>query len=393
MPDRAEHMDDAGRRLDRVLVWLQADPAHAGLQQEAADLCYRLGRFDDARHWLTQQARSAPLSPAARSLDGLLLLRCGDATAAIAIFQALLAQGTATPELHGNLGWALALAGRFDEAGEHALRAVEGGIAGAGPLHVRILHHQARLDEAIRVAEDALAHDPAQLPHYGILATLYLDRDEPDTAAAFARKVRAQAPDDADANTVLGVAALLGQRRDEADRFFRHALHHQPHSGRARAGRGLVGMLDGHLETAEDHFRLAVADMPAHAGIWHGLAWCQLLTGRTGQAHASLQAALALDRTLADTHGGLAVLAALSGRPDEAGACIRRALGLDPGCLSALLARGLLLRQSGHAAAAQQQLDGLMNQPLLPDGTTLQQALATHVLNTRPRRHAAPRRR
>ena len=133
--------------------------------------------------------------------------------------------------------------------------------------------------------------------------------------------------------------------------------------------------------------------MPAHAGIWHGLAWCQLLTGRTGQAHASLQAALALDRTLADTHGGLAVLATLSGRPDEAGACIRRALGLDPGCLSALLARGLLLRQSGHAAAAQQQLDGLMNQPLLPDGTTLQQALATHVLNTRPRRHAAPRRR
>ena len=385
-------MDGIRQRLDRVLAWLEADPAHAGLQQEAADLCYRLGRLDDARHWLTEQSRSAPPSPAARSLEGLLLLRGGDAAAAIALFQALLAQGIATPELHGNLGWALALAGRFDEAEAHALHAAEAGVAGAGPLHVRILHHLARLDEAIRVAESTLAGDPAQLPHYGILATLYLDRDELDTAAAFARRVRALAPDDADANTVLGIAALSGQRSDDADRFFRHALRHQPHSGRARAGRGLVGMLDGDLDAAEGHFRLAVADMPAHAGIWHGLAWCQLLAGRTGPAHASLQAALALDRTLADTHGGLAVLAILSGRPAEAKTSVRRALGLDPGCLPALFARSLLLRQSGQAAAAQQQLDRLMTQPLLPDGTTLQQALTTHVLSSRGRRPSPHRR-
>jgi tetratricopeptide (TPR) repeat protein len=334
--------------------------------------------LEEALAVLEQILELEPGHPEARALQGLIRLQQGHLADAIATFQQLTEEGVQAPALYYNLAYALMLDSRSDEAEPVAAQAARdlATLPAAGPLYMKALHFQGKVREAIAFAEQALDSHPEHLPLYGSLATLYLDNEDLPMAEQVAERVLELAPEDPDAATVLGMLALSRQDAATALPYLQRAVESKPNSGRARAGQGLAAMLQGDLAAAEASLQQAVTEMPNHIGTWHVLAWCRIFMQQPQQAKVALLRALELDRNFADTHGGLAIVAIMEGQLEEAQAASKRALSLNPRSFSGLYAQSLLLQSAGQSQQARTIMDRLMKTAILPDGTTLQQAVA-----------------
>ncbi|POZ63780.1 tetratricopeptide repeat protein [Chromobacterium alticapitis] len=371
-------MTELKQRLSRVQAYLEADPANTHLWFELADLNLQAGRSSECEEALRRLLALDPAHFGGRSLQGVCLMRQARLDDAVAVFQALQADGWSEPALFYNLAYALMLQGRYAEAEPHAAAAASrlDALPEAGPLHARALHFLGRVDEAVAAAEQALRRHPEHLPLYGLLATLYLDQENLAAAEIIARQVLDAAPGDPDAATTLGMLALSQQDLPVALPLLRQACARKPNSGRAQMGLGLAAMLEGRLDEAEAGVVQALRHMPGHIGSWHVLAWCRILQNRPAEAKEALLEALRLDRNFADTHGGLAVVAIMEGHAQEAQQSVRRALGLNPNSFPGLYAQSLLLQAAGQPAQAKAIHERLMSSAVLPDGTRLNEAVA-----------------
>ncbi|OHX12052.1 hypothetical protein BI347_00015 [Chromobacterium sphagni] len=374
-------MTEPTQRLRQLQSYLEADPANPHLLYEVADLQLQLRQPQACQAALQQLFELEPGHCPGRSLQGILLLQQNRLEEATAVFSQLRQDGWDEPALHYNLAYALMLQGRHAEA--EAPAATAAGrldlLPEAGPLYARNLHFLGKLTEAVAVAEQALADHPEHLPLYGLLATLYLDQENLSGAEIVARQVLAVAPQDPDAATVLGMLALSQQDLANAVPLLQAASRNKPNSGRAQVGLGLAAMLQGDLAEAEAAMVQALRNMPGHVGSWHVLAWSRILQNKPQEAKEALLEALRLDRNFADTHGGLAIVSIMEGKLQEAQQSARRALGLNPQSFPGQYAQSLLLQAAGLPGQAQAIHQQLMSTQVLPDGTSLQQAVARAV--------------
>ena len=175
------------------------------------------------------------------------------------------------------------------------------------------------------------------------------------------RAVLAQAPDDADANHLLGVLRLQQGRGTEAAELIGKALAAAPEAAELHAHHGLVLHGLGRNADALASLDRSLALKAAQPEALNSRGMVLTALGRPQEALASLETALGLEPAYAEAwnnHG--AALRAL-GRLEEALASIDRALTLNPGNLQVRFNRGLVCRDLGHcrdaAAAFQSVLD------------------------------------
>lgn len=276
---------------------------------------------------------------------------------------------------------------RYEEALEpaHAAAMNHSSCPHAPALYVRVLHYLGRFEEAGAYAE-SLGEEALILPKLqSALTTLYMDAEQMEKAEAAAAAALASNPADAEAGTVAAFLSLAALDSGSAAERFTQVLTTSPGFGRAQLGLGLAYMLSEDLNRAIDTLKQTTVSLEGHLGSWQALAWCQILAKDPSMARATLMQAMELDHNFAETHGALAVTALMQGDLAAAQEYSQRAMRLDRDNFSGSFALSLIKQLSGNSTEAQTIMERLLSEPVLPDGKTIQQALAVHLIkNTNP---------
>jgi Flp pilus assembly protein TadD len=220
------------------------------------------------------------------------------------------------------LGWALADAGRFDEARDHFARALARTPDTLPALKAQLLLHMGVIEE--RAGRQAAA----QASFRQALAV------EPDHPVALIRLGTAllHGPESGEAQRLLERAAEVGARWGTYDAGeLRVAVAQVPPDAGAVRGRlahAMAGLLrrHGHLREALEHYRLAAELLPANAAAWNDLGVAYALLGRNGEALEAFVFALRVSPGSRDACDNLRrVASTLATVPPELVACSKRA--------------------------------------------------------------------
>jgi predicted Zn-dependent protease len=342
-------------RLSRLQGYLESDARNVRLLGDVADLQLQLEMWDDARVTLTRLLEVEPGNATGRYRLAVAERATGNAKAAQPLLAALVAEGHSHPAVLRELARSESQLGHWNDVVK-ALASLDAGALAPEEadavrlLRVRALHHLGDLQAAMAEAEAWQQARGANLPLLGraAIATLYLDTERPESAAALVASASLdQLAESPELATVAGFVALSQGRGEAAHELLARAATQQPLLGRAHLGLGLAAAYMGDLARAVEALKAATAATPSHLGGWHALAWMQMLSQDLAGAEASLQAALAQDDNFGETHGGLALLAALRGDQNAAWTYLRTGTRLDPKGVNVTVARVALEQGSG----------------------------------------------
>lgn len=358
-------------RLERLLPFLESDPANPVLLADAADAAVDEGRPRLALDLLDRAEALGPLSPAQTNLRGVAALQLRRYDSARAAFETLVANGAEDPALRSNLAWARAMTSDHD--GALALLADRLGRERpeAAMLEVQLLHGRGDFDEA---AQKARAYLDLHPDHGGLNAAasvLALDVED----AELARRAALAGGDHPDALATLGTLALGADRAVQARDLFDRALARSEGVPRAWVGRGLARMLAGDQAGAPADLDRGAEMFGDHLGSWVAAGWAHFVVGDIATARQRFETALALDSGFAESHGSIAVVDLLEGRTAEARRRAETALRLDRRCASAALAKTLLAAGDGKTIEARRIFQAAINMPVDKEGRTIAHAL------------------
>jgi len=371
-------------RLTRLLSFLHVDPKNAALLADIAGLQWSLGQIEEARRHAGEALFIDAQNRAAHAVLGLIAARASAYEQVVLHLEIALGGEESSSLLSYYYAHALAMLGDFVRAEAPAQFSVQAQNvpAHAPALYIRILHYLGKIEEAIAYAETLGEQLPPQVG--GMLSTLYFDQEDLEKARDVAAATLKENGDDADALTTTGLLALgdMDARLAQAD--FERVLRRQPEHGRALLGQGMSQLLAGDLPAATETLERAThtTNMAEHIGTWQILAWCHILQKNSAAAYQALQRALELDRNFAETHGGLAIVALMRGNLDSAIQSAKRATQLDRNNFSGHFAQSLIQQISGNPGRAQAIMEHLLTQPILPDGKTIQAAVAEMLIKS-----------
>jgi tetratricopeptide (TPR) repeat protein len=284
----------------------------------------------------------------------LKVQQSGGGDEAIVIYGRILAGNPNLPEVHCNLGAALAGLGRLQEA-ESSLRQAISLNPDYPEPHGNLgmaLKSLGRLDEAAAALRRAIAlrpRWPEVLSKLGI--TLYemgrLEEAEPVLHQAIALK-----PGFAEAQAYLAMTLKKLRRPDEAEIAFRDAIALKPESAELHVNLGVVLTTLGRTQEAVPLYRRAIALEPGLAQAYNNLGTALRTLGAPDEAEAALRRAIALRPDFAKAYNNLGNVLLDLERPDEAVAAYREAIALRPGYSEAYNNLGLALKELGHLPQA-----------------------------------------
>jgi len=363
---------DGQDRLERLLGYLEHDPANAPLLRDAAQAALDADDPERAKELCARLRDAGGLTDADSNLWAIAAMRSGEPEKAAETFAGLLEGQPGDPALGFNLAWALALSG--DAAG--ARRALEPAIVEALPqaalLEVQLMHQAGAFEEAAARAQEHLRRHGDYPPLLAALSVLALDIED----EALARQCAERAGGHPDALATLALLALGEQETERAREMFERSLAINAHSPRAWIGLGLAELMRGDSNAAAGHLDRGAGMFADHLGSWIAAGWAHLLAGERGKARERFERALALDENFAEAQGSLAVIEALEGDGTAAARRAEIALRLDRHCFSATFARILLSTAAGDAQSAQRLLEAALRQPIGPRNHTIAEAIA-----------------
>lgn len=365
--------------LQRYQGFLQQDPNNPHLIAKLVDLQLQAGYFEDARVLLAHGLDHLPDEPGLLFRRATLALATGELECVVAVLNTLLSQGHSASAIYYNLAYAYLLQGNVELA-KHTLDVMEdnndvAAIPERYLLRGRILHHLGDLDHALQVVLHYIETNSETAEAMGLLALLYFDKGESETAQQWAQKVLNVDANSHEALVTSGSLALEQQDIRNAGVFFSQVMENHPESGRACLGQGLVAMAQQNLQLAHEYLKKAVQFMPNHLGTWNTLAWCEIFLGDFKGAKATLDRAMSIDHNFAETHGTLAVIAVYEGRLEEAKRITKRALGLNPNSFAARYAQSLLLAQAGKEKMSAKLMEKILASEVEAGKGTIQDAL------------------
>ena len=340
-------VSDPQKRLALLETYLRQDPGNESLRAEFIDQLIQAGRFDDAQVHAETALRLSPGDAPSRYRLAVIEHHSNRLQEARDLLAGLVADGVVEPAVRFELARVQSARNELDACAQ-TLRALaeqelpEFLAAQVALLHVRLLHRQGDLEGAVAHAERFLKAAPDSPEVTAALATLYLDGQRVQDAAALYQRAEAAGPLNSEMLAAGGFVALDAADLAAAQQRFEHSLSISPGLGRSLLGLGLVHAAAGRLGPATTALGEATRSMPTHLGSWHALAWMQLLGKDVDAAERSFNEALAVDRTFGDTHGGLAIVAALRGDRATAEGHIRTGQRLDRRSLNVGLASTLL---------------------------------------------------
>jgi len=383
-------------RLERLLAFIEQDAGNLALRTDAIREACDAGRWEVARSLIDTGLQAHPADPGLLALSGfahLQALRYIDAERA---FRDALGQGLESASVHYNLAFALFMQERREEA--FALLSVPG-IAEEVPLALllrsRCLHHLARIEEAIAACQVFLLLAPEDPEANGLMGLLLYEQHQSFTAQRHIDLALQHDPKQLDAMLARACVQSEAQDYETARISFGALLEAHPTCGRGWFGLGQIELLHMQLDAAERAIEIASTHMPEHIGTWHVLGWIHIMRGNVLAAQLAFQRALAVDRTFGESHGGLAVIAALQGQELNARTSIKRALRLDPQSMSAQYAQMLLLQSHGATEEARGVLEAVLSRPLSGSDMQYRDLVAAHVkyLETTAMQRSAPQQR
>lgn len=361
-------IDERSPRLQRLLSFLEHDPANHNLRADAASTAIDERQFALA----TELLETVDGSPALLNLAGVLALmeeRFGDAAEA---FSRLRESGEDDPAIRFNLAWAKAMTGGFAMANELLDDDALAMSPRAPVLKIEAMHHLDLHEEALAVGQALAERFPDNEALMGALATLAMDAGEMALAEGYA----ARAGDNPQGLAARGMLMLDGESAAEAMPLFERALAARPDNARAWIGQGLGLVSLGQSAAGADALERGADLFGDHLGSWIAAGWAHFTAGDQTKARACFERAQSIDDTFAESHGALAVLDILDGDVARGQQGAKVALRLDRSSLGGALAQSMLLDKSGKTDAAEKVRQLALSAPIGPDGKTIADALA-----------------
>lgn len=171
-------------------------------------------------------------------------------------------------------------------------------------------------------------------------------------AEAIYREVLESAPENGDALSLLGVAAMQAGRTREAADLIRRAIRAIPGRDHLHNNLGAALKAEGQKEEAIEAFGRALSINPQNTGALNNLGNLLKETGRIKEAAAAYRRALAIDGEDPVTLGNLGAALTESGDPEQALPLLEKAVLRSPGSAGALNNLGNALKSAGRTEAA-----------------------------------------
>jgi len=272
------------------------DPAEA---LQAGLALHRAGRIDEAAALYRQVLEAAPDHPRALHLLGVSETERGHVERGIELLQQAIPCLDATPEPHFDLGNALRIAGKREEALENYRRALarNPNYALAHACIASLLTELGRYEAAISHCQTAIAIEAESIPARIVLAVALKEARRLPEAAETWRAIIELEPERPDSYAQLASQlASLGLFK-EAVHCYDRAIALQPDNVSFHCMRGgaLIRLYDG--AAAEASFRQALKLSPHSKEAWGGLSWTLRLLGRFEEADRCLERLREIDPT------------------------------------------------------------------------------------------------
>jgi serine/threonine-protein kinase len=277
-----------------------------------------------------------------------------DHAAACLCYAAALALRPDRALVWSNLGNALQLQGRTDQAVLALSRAlqVDPRFAATYPLLAFCLVQQDKSDEALDVLRQGLRLRPDSPMLLTALGEVLNSRGKREESRVTFRKVLARNPDWVFARLRLAQALVQGGPNKEAMELLEQALRSHAEMPQVHALRGAVLLNLGEREGAIRAYRKAVELDPALADNWSSLGYVLALVQRHEEALLAYAKAVTIAPASGPARAALAGALRFKGRREEAEAECREAIRLSPNHAPAHAELGLALTAQGKFVEA-----------------------------------------
>jgi tetratricopeptide (TPR) repeat protein len=334
-------------------------PDYLPAWRRLAEMAFAEGHLDETTRTLDVVLKKSPGDIDARLLLGRVHLARHETDAAVREFRAVLKAEPRFAPAHYQLGLALVQAGDVRQARAELTEAITG-----SPNFNDAILALARLDlqsGAIQPAMDALerllARQPGVVQAYVALGAAYLGQNNPDKAAALARKFMAVAPQDARGPDLLGLSLAAQGKLREAREEFERSLSLEP--GRVDPLSHLVALDVGEKQVDAAILRVQrqavlVPKSGAHQAL---LAELYLLKPDRKLAESALLKAIELDPQPLGPYLRLGGLYTQSGQYDEALTKLSQAAVANPRNPTPLVVSGILYELKHDLPKAREQYE------------------------------------
>ncbi len=210
------------------------------------------------------------------------------------------------------------------------------------------------IPEFVNMPQDAIARiDTPATDFYRLFdVASELARNDPAAAIAKWNEALALSPDDAKANSNLGVLLASVGRNEEALAHYRKAMDAEPDYPDSYTNLGIAlaraGKLDEALPYLQKAAQLTPWDAKAHSNLGAALAE----SGRSADAIAECRKALQISPNDAEAHANLAIALDKGGHSDEAIAQFTQAVAANPDSPELRFYLGRLLATNGRFGEA-----------------------------------------
>jgi len=231
-----------------------------------------------------------------------------------------------------NLAKVLRWAGKFDEASQLSILAVQG-LPGDVEAHVMAgdaYWRQGQLDAAEAEYLLAVSLDSNDLWALMQLGSVLLAQGQPQAALNYLRRAAELADDRADPHFRLANALYVLKDLDGAETEYRKTLRLAPDWAEAHKNLALIAIAQDDIDAAVSHYEQALTIDPEDATTHCELGWLMFARGETASAREEFSLAALLDPRLVRAYLGLAELARARGDDEQAAEMDRRARELDP---------------------------------------------------------------
>jgi tetratricopeptide (TPR) repeat protein len=299
-----------------------------------------------------------------------------DYRSSLAIWQDTVAKRPDNFRAHGNLGFALAGAGRWQEAITHYQRALQlKPDFGFAEYNLGLaLARVGRAQEAIAHFERAVQLKPEDADAENSLGVALADVGRWQEAIPHYQRALQLKPDYADVEYNLGLALARAGRVQEAIAHLERAVQLKPADAEAENNLGLALVRVGKGQEAIAHFMRAVQLNPADAKIENNLASALAGVGRVQEAIAHFERAVQLKPDYADAEYNLGLALAGADRVQEAIPHFERAVQLKPDDAEAENSLGSALARVGRVQEATAHYERALQRK--PDSTEARDNLA-----------------